>query len=228
MADACQPMQRNLYQTKFAHLEYRSGEGIPYDEQLRHLSWSVSDDVPAHAQKSRANQPKPAPSEGSVSILDTHAPISMSPQARTKDPVHLRLSTSSKSFVRPASHGGPSTATEEEGDMAFAAGQINAAIQKYTAAIAMVPSAFVYEKRCAAYAHAGKYEAALKDAKWVLEQCAATPKARLRVKDLEDFLTARKNCTAGYETAHVTLLCNLTPSELKMWKSPKPSVYKGP
>ena len=27
MGDACQPQQRNLYQTKFAHLEYRDGLG---------------------------------------------------------------------------------------------------------------------------------------------------------------------------------------------------------
>ena len=47
MADAVQPQQRNLYQTKFAHLEYRNGGGNTYNEQLRAASWSVPDDVPA-------------------------------------------------------------------------------------------------------------------------------------------------------------------------------------
>jgi len=227
MADACQPMQRNLYQTKFAHLEYRNGQGIAYDEHLRSLSWSVSDDVPAKAQKSVANLPFAPTKDISVSIMDTHKPITTGPQASAADPVHLRLSSSSKSFARPPSRGGPCSPTEEEADKDFAAGRIGMAVAKYTDAIAKKPTLFAHEKRCAAYAHLGKYEKALEDAKYVLGQPGAQPKARLRVNLIEDFLLARKNCTTGYETAHVTLLTNITPTELKVWKTTKPSVYRG-
>ena len=56
MADACQPQQRNLYQTKFAHLEYRDGLGNSYNEQLRLQSWPIVDDVPPQAQPSASAQ----------------------------------------------------------------------------------------------------------------------------------------------------------------------------
>lgn len=52
MADAVQPQQRNLYQTKFLNLEYCDGKGTTYNEQLRQLSWPVADDVPLRAQRS--------------------------------------------------------------------------------------------------------------------------------------------------------------------------------
>ena len=45
MADACQPQQRNLYQTKFAHLEYRDGLGNSYNEQLRQQSFPERQDA---------------------------------------------------------------------------------------------------------------------------------------------------------------------------------------
>ena len=35
MADAIQPATRNLYQKKFAFLEYRDGAGHSYAEQIR-------------------------------------------------------------------------------------------------------------------------------------------------------------------------------------------------
>ena len=56
MGDACQPQQRNLYQTKFAHLEYRAGLGNSYNEQLRLQSWPIVDDVPPQAQPSASAQ----------------------------------------------------------------------------------------------------------------------------------------------------------------------------
>ena len=56
MADAVQAQQRNLYQTKFAHLEYRDGLGNSYNEQLRQQSWPVVDDVPPQAQPSASAQ----------------------------------------------------------------------------------------------------------------------------------------------------------------------------
>ena len=39
MADAIQPATRNLYQKKFAFLEYRDGAGHSYAEQIRLQSW---------------------------------------------------------------------------------------------------------------------------------------------------------------------------------------------
>ena len=78
--------------------------------------------------------------------------------------------------------------------------------------------------RCAALAHMGKYTEALADAKRILA-VELSSRAVLRVKDLEGYLAARTNCTTGYQTAHVTLLCNLTPPGLKLWRSNQPSVY---
>ena len=46
MADAIQPATRNLYQKKFAFLEYRDGAGHSYAEQIRLQSWPNNEDVP--------------------------------------------------------------------------------------------------------------------------------------------------------------------------------------
>ncbi len=64
MADAVQAQQRNLYQTKFAHLEYRDGLGNSYNEQLRQQSWPVVDDVPPQAQPSASAQVSSSSSGG--------------------------------------------------------------------------------------------------------------------------------------------------------------------
>ena len=45
MADAIQPATRNLYQKKFAFLEYRDGAGHSYAEQIRLQSWPNNEDV---------------------------------------------------------------------------------------------------------------------------------------------------------------------------------------
>lgn len=228
MADSVQALQRNLYQTKFAHLEYRDGRGVTYDEQLRALSWPVPDDVPQKAQPSATNTTMvsiTAPS--GISFMDTHAGyLANGPQGSAAMPVHDRLSMGSKSFSAQASSHAQSPA-ETQGDEAFAQGSMQEAIRHYTQAINTKPNCAVFEKRCAALAHVGKYEEALVDARRVLAAEPTKAKARLRVKDLTDYLDTKNNCTVGYNTAHVTLLCNLTPPSLKMWRSPQPSVYRG-
>ena len=70
----------------------------------------------------------------------------------------------------------------------------------------------------------GKYELALADAQFIRSR-EDTPAARLRVKNLQDYISAKDNCTPGYKNAHVTLLCGLTPKELRQWRASGPSVY---
>ena len=50
MADAIQPATRNLYQKKFAFLEYRDGAGHSYAEQIRLQSWPNNEDVPRRSR----------------------------------------------------------------------------------------------------------------------------------------------------------------------------------
>ena len=52
MGDAAQSNTRNLYQKKFAFLEYRDGAGRSYAEQIRLQSWMNADDIPPQAQPS--------------------------------------------------------------------------------------------------------------------------------------------------------------------------------
>lgn len=56
---------------------------------------------------------------------------------------------------RPASRFA-SSRPEHNGDEAFIGGDLNAAIQHYTLALAQKPTILCYEKRCAAWAHVGK------------------------------------------------------------------------
>ena len=56
MGDAAQSNTRNLYQKKFAFLEYRDGAGRSYAEQIRLQSWMNADDIPPQAQPSARAQ----------------------------------------------------------------------------------------------------------------------------------------------------------------------------
>ena len=95
--------------------------------------------------------------------------------------------------------------------------------------------------------HQGKYEAALADARAVAATGQGGPNSVLAVRSIEEYLAASKACAAplrraptrraltrppsrrrckpGHTNAHVTLLCNLTPKELRAWRAPVPSVY---
>jgi len=236
MSDSCQPQQRNLYQTKFAHLEYRDGAGTTYKEQLRRLSWGVPDDVPAHAQPSstssvaigKYNTLHPNAAEvrdNELSFMQTHGGRGKQTLGES-DPslaVHARLFVPSKTIARPPSRFAASR-PELDGDVAFSMGDLNAAIQQYTLALAQKPTLLCYEKRCAAWAHVGKYDQAMKDAEYVLMR-ENSPSARLRVKNLKAFVDSKANCKPGYKAAHITLVTSLTPKELRQWRASGPSVY---
>ena len=71
MADAIQPATRNLYQKKFAFLEYRDGAGHSYAEQIRLQSWPNNEDVPPQAQPSARETIE---SGGAASRLSTPRP----------------------------------------------------------------------------------------------------------------------------------------------------------
>jgi len=230
MSDSVQPCQRNLYQEKFAHLQYRDGRGVQYGEQLRELSWPIPSDVPEHTQPSKmamGMSPGAAMSSGSVSFIDTHGAFPLRSSGQYGQPVHDRLAMPSKSYTRPVSRNAGSQ-TELQADRAFGNGQFGEAAHLYSQGIHHGASPYGLEKRCAALAHMGKYKEALADAQTILRMEPAKAKSRLRVKDLEAFLNVQKESTTGYGTAHLTLLCNLTPKELKMWRSLPPSVYRGP
>jgi len=52
-----------------------------------------------------------------------------------------------------------------------------------------------------------------------------SPAARLRVKNINGFLSTKAACLSGYKNAHVTLVHALTPKELRQWRAPLPSTY---
>lgn len=161
-----------------------------------------------------------------TSLLDTHgAHIMHTPEGLPAQQVYDRLSTKTRSFERPSKHISCSV-PEREGDQAFRDGAIADAVRHYTMALNDRPSKEIFEKRCAAFAHLGKYSAAITDAERV-QTMDSTTKAKLRLQDLHSYAKALNTCKSGYATAHVTLLCNITPPELKMWRSPTPSVYRG-
>lgn len=233
MADAVQPGQRNLYQTKFAHLEYRAGSGTTYNEQLRQLSWPIADDMPTHAQSSMTERvingeyntlhPHVKAAASELSFMQTHGVRGDRGEADAGQSVHARLFVPSKTMSRPPSRPA-SSRPELDGDAAFTCGNLDEAIRKYTLALAQKPTLVCYEKRCAAWAHVGKYAQALADAEFIRAR-EDSPTARLRVKALQDYLQAKANCTPGYKNAHVTLLCTLTPKDLRQWRASGPSVY---
>ncbi len=208
MADAVQAGQRNLYQLKFANLEYRNGQGYDYDEQLRMASWPIADDVPQQAQRSAAARIK----AGSYSTLhpglantslhqtlpafsETHGSLG-SKVLKSGDPalpVHERLYTPSRATHRPAS-APPSSRMEAEGDDAFRDGKFALALSKYTGAINARPTCTALRKRCAASLHMGNYKAALDDARAVAATGQGGPNSVLAVRSIEEYLAASKAC----------------------------------
>ena len=121
MSDSCQPQQRNLYQLRFAHLEYRNGLNTPYHEQLRQLSWPVPDDVPTHAQPSATTammagkydtlHPNASVVKNNdLSFMQTHSGRGKNSFAESDPmlPVHSRLFVPSKT-VRTLPHPPPPT-----------------------------------------------------------------------------------------------------------------------
>ena len=105
MADAIQPATRNLYQKKFAFLEYRDGAGHSYAEQIRLQSWPNNEDVPPQAQPSAREiiesggydlvHPKIIRLGAIPNFMQTYKTRSHIAEANPRAPVHERLYTSS-------------------------------------------------------------------------------------------------------------------------------------
>jgi len=161
----------------------------------------------------------------STSFFQTHnARASARVEGDSCAAVVQRLYVPSKTLSRPASAPAESQ-VEQEGDRMFTSGDLNGAIRKYSAAIEQRVTLLSLQKRCAAWAHLGRSQDALKDAKLVAQADPTSAKARLAVKNIEQYLKDCANCVPGYKTAHVTLLCSLTPKELRQWRAPAPSLY---
>jgi hypothetical protein len=240
MADASNPHQRNLYQKKYDTMGYRDGRGVSYSESLRKASWPVATDVPAHAQKSSI----PAVEAGKYSSLhpmeythghtyessfsNAYRGFGLHVEAQSALSVTDRLFTPSKSQTR-SSFKHPISQLEVGGDEAMLAGEFGKAIQCYTQAIAQRPSLFAYEKRCAAFAHVGRYQEALQDARKIEQMSPAGTSeggpARRRVKTLEDFLQNSKSFKDGYKEGAATLVALLTPKGMRQWRSQVPATY---
>jgi len=243
MADAVNAHQRNLYQKKFFHLAYLNGEGKTYNEQLRALSWPVSSDLPDHAQ--RSVQPLNQAEYNTIhpmtftqnkkhyetSFANSYGSFGMHVPAVPALSVHDRLYNPSRT-VTSSFYKNPVSNLEVTADEAFSDGRFHEAIKGYTQAIRTKASLFVYEKRCAAYAHVGKYTEALEDAQFVLANGPQTETesgpARARVKALEEFLSKRKHSIKGYTEAPATLVCLLTPRDIRQWRSKTPATYTRP
>ena len=81
----------------------------------------------------------------------------------------------------------------------------------------------MFVKRCAAFAHVGKYQAALADAKYILS-LEDSAKAAHRVGAIEKFLKTRRSARPASRTR--TPLClAVTPRELRQWRGKAPSLY---
>lgn len=241
MSDSVQPIQRNLYQTGVTGT-YRDGTGVVYSDQLQRLSWPISADLPTQAQRSarmgvesgrystlhpmqfyqtrEIDEPTFTETYGKFGILDSESKL----------PAHERLFNPSKSLFKPGLRH-PSSQAEMAGDEAFSRGHFEDAVRQYTLGLAQKPSLSAYEKRCACYAHIGRYTEALADAEFILKNGAGggeLPSARLRVKAIKDFLKQKYDTSPGHEHATATLMCALTPREHRQWRSTTPSPYTRP
>ena len=57
------------------------------------------------------------------------------------------------------------------------------------------------------------------------EHTPTEPRALLRVKNLKGFMDGKANSMPGYKNAHVTLLCSITPRDLRQWRASGPALY---
>jgi len=241
MADACQAQQRNLYHDDVT--SYRDGSGTLYMDQLHKISWSIPTDVPYHAQFSKQPMikqgdyatlhPMEFMSKGdwkNDSFSNTYGSFGIRSDGDTLAPVYDRLYTPSRSTARAGARQ-PSSQAEQAGDNAFSNGRVEEAIKMFTLGIQQKPTLFAYEKRCAAYAHLGRYTEALADAEFILKNGppgGEQPAARMRVKAIKDFLKRRTDTGPGHHHATATLMCLLTPREHRQWRSVTPSPYTRP
>jgi len=254
MADACNPVQRNLYPrrdgTRFTP-EYQTGHGgSTYNDSLRKLSWSVPTDVTPIGQRSAGVQ-LPELEEVHQYKLGTHflhptqynkmrhtdhlsfsksmGTLGLGTLADPKNAVFDRLYVGSKSQASLGMRV-PQGRMEMAGDIAFKNGSADDAVALYTKAIGQKPDLFKYEKRCVAYAELGRYRDALNDAQHILDHSdgATRGAALMRVKALKDFMKRMDNFEAGYHNATSTLICLLRPREHRQLVASHPSTFGRP
>lgn len=247
MADASNPHQRNLYQQRFNVLTYRDGRGKTYDTQLKKLSWPINTDVPTHAQDSSTADVQAGayntlhPMEFThnaekyeSSFANSYGNFGMHVDAARALPVHERLFTPSKSQARVPGSPTKCAVSQAEllADQYMSDGEYGKAIHAYTQAISQKASLFCYEKRCAAFAHVGRYHDALRDAQHIAANGPSgeteSGPARRRIKALEDFMANSNNFKVGYKEGAATLVTLLTPKTQRQWRSGTPSAYSRP
>lgn len=255
MADPVSTVQRIMFpKTGSGSAEYLDGNGKPYSEQLRRLSWTVATDVPAIGQFS-ATLELPVLKEvyglqegqhylhptrytkykhtDHLSFSKTNDDLGVGTLGNPKSTVYDRLYVGSKSTAKPKRRV-PQGRYELAADVAFVNCTPVDAVPLYTEQIvrsgSVDPNLFAYEKRCAANAELGRYREALEDAQFILNNCGPQDKgsALMRVKAIKDFITKVEAFEPGYHHAATTLVCLLRPREHRQVVASSPSTYGRP
>jgi tetratricopeptide (TPR) repeat protein len=254
MADAANSAQRNLYPRhdgrRFTS-QYKDGNGLDYNEQLRRFSWNNNYDVPAIGQRSAAMHiPELASHNGfrnsnhflhptrftslrhsdHLSYAKSNPELGLLINTNPKAKVHDRLYLASRKEQRPSTrevHGGR---LELAADVAFKNGEAEDAVPLYSKAIKATPSLYAYEKRCAGLAELGRYREALEDAQFILDNSSPADRgaALMRVKAIKDFMSRQNDFSPGYHQATTTLVCLLRPREHRQLVQSHPSTYGRP
>ena len=255
MSDPATNVVRQMKAHNTGKVEYTDGNGIPYSESLRRLSWSVQTDIPAIGQFSSAIQlPLLKEAYGlkdgvhflhptqytklrhtdHLSFAKTNSDLGVGILADPKAPTVIdRLYIGSRTMARPKQRV-PMGRYEMAADVAFINCAPLNAVPLYSEQIArsgtVQPNIFAYEKRCAAYAELGRYREALQDAEFVLANCSSAElgSARMRVRAIKDFLKKVDNFEPGYHHAVSTLICLLRPREHRQVVPSSPSLYGRP
>lgn len=227
---------------------YVNGLGQTYEEVIRKQSFPIVNDVPAHAQRrarpltaGAATRRRPngayhtlhpmeymlAQQEDAASFAKVYGNFGIRTDGDPDAPVHERLYTPSKTV---GNRRFAASQPEKAGDQAFGHGKIDEAVRQYSIAARQMALDLprlnlILEKRCAALAHLGRYGEALKDAARIESTEYDNPAARLRVKCIHDF-NARRGVEKGSDHMAATLMVQLTPPSLKMWRAATPSAYK--
>lgn len=244
-------------------MEYMTGAGMQYTDLQRSMSWTNPIDVPAIGQRSsQTHLPEVRDVRGLTSGKQLLHPMTYT-KLRFSDHlafsktqsqlgagllvnrgaknVYDRLYLGSKSMSRLPTRA-PQTKFEVAGDIAFKSGSAHDSVDLFSRAIERappgVPNLFAYEKRCAANAELGRYDRALADAQFILDNTSpgnSNPQTRsdygaalARVKIIKDFMRRMKNFESGYHNATTTLVCLLRPREHRQIVASHPATYGRP
>ena len=260
MSDAANATTRNIMPKRAGTpgpMDYRSGSGMTYAEQLRRASWPTVCDVPKIGQKSASMQlPELREFKGFRDSEHYLHPTKFTAIAHSDhlsyakcndeldvlwngDPAvknaHERLYLGSKVLQRAPRRSAQSL-FEMAADVAFQCVEAEDAVPLYTKAIQQQSasnkvtneSLFAYEKRCAANAELGRYREALADAEHILKWTTEKGSALARVKAIKGFMRRMENYEPGYHHATTTLICLLRPREHRQLTQSRPSTYGGP